>query len=152
MITLHSPVFEIDQYWLIGHGHSSYRFIAEQHLATITGGISRSLYSFPLTAWYDAGPIGLLLWGCFFVQLTRRIDRIRQTARDEDLRYLAIGLSGSSWGLLVASLFAEIPYAWRLMSTYYLATAVCLCAERVTASAVLIHVVATEPGAERRVA
>lgn len=129
-IALNSPVFAAsDQYWLIGHGHSSYRFIAEEHLSRITGGISRSLYSFLLTAWYDIGPTGLALWILFFVQLRRRFALIHQSVTAPEIQTLAWGLLGALWGLAVASMFGEVPYNWRVMGVFYVAAGVCLGAD-----------------------
>jgi uncharacterized membrane protein (DUF485 family) len=128
-IALNSPVFAADQYWLIGHGHSSYRFIAEEHLSRITGGISRSLYSFLLTAWYDVGPAGLALWILFFAQLRRQFTLIHQRSPSPEIRTLAWGLLGALWGLAVASMFGEVPYNWRVMGVFYVAAGVCLGAD-----------------------
>ncbi|MEZ5353957.1 MAG: hypothetical protein R2762_15065 [Bryobacteraceae bacterium] len=128
-VAMNSPVFEIDQYWLIGHGHSTYRFIAEEHLARFNGGLSRSLYSFPLTAWYDGGPLGLLLWIVLFRQLGRRLRRIRDSSPDREVAALASGLCAALWALAVASMFGEVPYNWRVMGSFYLAVGVCMAAD-----------------------
>lgn len=128
-IALNSPVFEIDQYWLVGHGHSSYRFIAEEHLSRITTGVSRSLYNFLLTAWYDVGPAGTALWILFFIQLRRKLASIHLRSPVPAIKTLAWGLSGSLWGLGLAAMFGEVPYNWRVMSAFYLATGVCLAAD-----------------------
>jgi hypothetical protein len=134
-IALNSPVFEIDQYWLAGHGHSSYRFIAEEHLSRITTGVSRSLYNFFLTAWYDVGPAGLTLWILFFVQLRRKLASIHSRSPAPAVRTLAWGLSGALWGLGIASMFGEVPYNWRVMGAFYLATGVCLAADEAVRAA-----------------
>lgn len=128
-IALHSPVFEIDQFWLIGHGHSSYRFVAEEHLSQITSGVSRSLYNFPLTAWYDSGPAGLVLWVLFFLQMRRKLSSIEARSLSPAVRTLAGGLHGALWGLGMASMFGEVPYNWRVMGVFYLALGVCLAAD-----------------------
>ncbi len=128
-IALNSPVFEVDQYWLIGHGHSSYRFIAEEHLSRITAGISRSLYNFPLTAWYDGGPAGLTLWALLFSQLRRKLGQVRLRSPVPAVRTFASGLLGALWGLGLASMFGEVPYNWRVMGVFFLATGVCLAAD-----------------------
>jgi hypothetical protein len=125
-IVSHSPVFQIDQYWIFGHGFFSYRFIAEEHLAAITGGISRSLYNFLLTAWYDAGAFGLALWILLFVQLSRRFRHIHRTCPSLDIRAIAWGLLGALWGLALASMFGEIPYSWRIMGFFYTCSGICL--------------------------
>ena len=128
-IAINSPVFEVDQYWLIGHGHSSYRFVAEEHLSRITSGVSRSLYNFFLTAWYDGGPAGLALWALLFLQLRRKLGQIQIRSPIAPVRTLAHGLLGALWGLALASMFGEVPYNWRVMGVFYLATAVCLAAD-----------------------
>jgi hypothetical protein len=128
-IALHSPVFDVDQYWLIGHGHSSYRFIAEEHLSRITTGISRSLYNFLLTAWYDAGPAGLLLWMLLFLQLRRKLESVHTKSALPAIRTFAWGLLGALWGLALASMFGEVPYNWRVMGSFYLAVGACLAAD-----------------------
>jgi hypothetical protein len=125
-IVMNSPVFEIDTYWLIGHGHSSYRFVSEQHLASFMGRVSRSLYNFPMTVWYDAGLLGLLLWTALFVQLNRYLRQAAARAVDPVSGALAEGLRAGMWGLLVASMFSEVPYNWRVMGFFYCATGVCL--------------------------
>ena len=127
-IVMNSPVFEIDTYWLIGHGHSSYRFVSEQHLASFMGRISRSLYNFPMTVWYDAGIGGLLLWTAFFFQLNRFLRRASARSTDPTISALAEGLRAALWGLLVASMFSEVPYNWRVMGFFYNALGVCLAA------------------------
>ncbi|MEZ5399634.1 MAG: hypothetical protein R2729_08180 [Bryobacteraceae bacterium] len=128
-IALHSPVFEVDQYWLTGHGHSTYRFVAEQHLARVHNGLSRSLYSFPLTAWYDAGPLGLALWVLLFRQLGSRLRSIRDSSEHGETAALARGLCAALWALAAASLFGEVPYNWRVMGSFYLGVAICLAAD-----------------------
>jgi hypothetical protein len=130
-VAMNSPVFEIDQYWLTGHGHSTYRFIAEEHQSRFQQGLSRSLYSFPLTAWYDAGPLGLLLWILLFRQLGKRLRRIRDNSPDAEVGALAGGLCAALWALAAASLFGEVPYNWRVMGSFYVAAAVCLAADEV---------------------
>ena len=100
---LNAPVFQWDNYWLSGHGHSAYRFVAEQHLAKFTSGLSRSLYNFPLTVWYDIGPFGFLLWCVLFVQLLRRFKRIANHSVQPELRALASGLQAGLFGLATAS-------------------------------------------------
>jgi len=127
-IVLNSPVFEIDSYWLIGHGHSSYRFISEQHLASFMGRVSRSLYNFPMTVWYDAGIGGLALWIAFFFQMNRFLRRASLQVSDPVVSALAEGLRAGLLGLLVASMFSEVPYNWRVMGFFYNATGVCLAA------------------------
>ena len=129
-IMLNAPVFEWDSYWLAGHGHSAYRFVAEQHLAKFTSGLSRSLYNFPLTIWYDAGPFGFLLWCVLFVQLWRRFKRIAAQSLQPELRALASGLQAALFGLATASLFGEFPYNWRVMGYFYACCGACLAAER----------------------
>lgn len=129
-IMLNAPVFEWDDYWLAGHGHSSYRFVAEQHLSKFTTGISRSLYNFPLTLWYDSGPFGFLLWCVLFVQLWCRFKRIALQSAQPELRVLASGLQAALFGLAAASLFGEFPYNWRIMGFFYACAGVCLAAER----------------------
>ena len=131
-IALNSPVFDIDSYWLIGHGHSSYRFMAEEHLSRFTSGISRSLYNFFLTAWYDVGPVGFALWILLFVQLRRKLDSIHRRSPLPAVRTFAWGLLGGLWGLGLASMFGEVPYNWRVMGAFYLATGVCLAADEAT--------------------
>ena len=131
-IAMNSPVFEIDQYWLVGHGHSSYRFVAEEHLSRITQGVSRSLYNFFLTAWYDGGPAGFGLWIMLFVQLRRRLTAIHARSPVPAVRTLAWGLLGALWGLGLAAMFGEVPYNWRVMGAFFLATGVCLAAEEST--------------------
>ena len=133
-ITLNSPVFTVDQYWLVGHGHSSYRFIAEEHLSRITSGISRSLYNFLLTAWYDAGPTGACLWIVLFAQLRKRLTMIHQRCPAPAVRTLAWGMLGALWGLVLASMFGEVPYNWRVMSVFYVGVATCLAADEATRS------------------
>jgi hypothetical protein len=127
-VALNSPVFQVDEYWLSGHGHSSYRFIAEEHLSRITGGISRSLYNFLLTAWYDAGPLGLAFWILAFLQLLRRLEQIAASSSAPDVRALAWGLRGALWGIAVAAMFGEVPYNWRVMGFFYLSAGICLAA------------------------
>jgi hypothetical protein len=127
-IALNSPVFDIDAFWLVGHGHSSYRFIAEQHLAQFTRGVSRSLYNFPLTIWYDAGAIGLALWVLLFVQLNRRFGEMAHRSAMPELRALSDGLRAALWGLALASMFGEIPYNWRVMGFFYTCAGACLAA------------------------
>ena len=122
----HSPVFQIDQYWLLGHGFFAYRFIAGEHLALITGNISRSLYNFLLTAWYDAGAFGVALWILLFVQLSRRFRFIHQTCPSMEIRAMAWGLRGALWGLALASMFGEVPYGWRVMGFFYTCAGICL--------------------------
>ncbi len=134
-IARNSPVFEIDQYWLIGHGHSSYRFVAEEHLSRITSGVSRSLYNFFLTAWYDGGPVALTLWILLFLQLRRRLSTVQARSPAKPVRTFASGLSGALWGLAVAAMFGEVPYNWRVMGVFYLATGVCLAADEAARSA-----------------
>ncbi|MFN7925805.1 MAG: O-antigen ligase family protein [Bryobacteraceae bacterium] len=134
-IALNSPVFEVDQYWLTGHGHSSYRFIAESHLAAITGRLSRSLYNFFLTIWYDAGPAGLLLWILLFRQLNRKFTWLADAGSSNEVRAMAKGLLGALWGLAAASMFSEVPYNWRVMGVFYTAVGVCLAAEAAGARA-----------------
>ncbi len=126
MIALNSPVFEVDQYWLVGHGFFSYRFVAEEHLARLTNGVSRSLYNFLLTAWYDAGPAGLVLWLAVFVQINRRLSMASTTSPSDHVRSLATGLRGALWGLTLASMFGEVPYAWRVMGFFYTCLGICL--------------------------
>jgi hypothetical protein len=138
-IALNSPVFDVDQYWLIGHGHSSYRFVAEEHLSRITQGVSRSLYNFFLTAWYDAGPAGLTLWILFFVQLRRQLASIYKRSPAPEVRTLAWGLIGAWWGLALASMFGEVPYHWRVMGAFYLAAGVCLAADQAAREAFQTH-------------
>lgn len=135
-IALNSPVFTVDTYWLIGHGHSSYRFIAEEHLSRVTAGVSRSLYNFGLTAWYDAGPIGVGCWVVLFLQLRKRIAQIQQRSPLPAARIFAKGLSGALWGLAAAAMFGEVPYSWRVMGVFYLATGVCLAADHAARAAV----------------
>jgi hypothetical protein len=130
LIALNSPVFEIDSFWLIGHGHSSYRFISEQHLSSIIGRVSRSLYNFPMTVWYDAGALGIILWTTLYIQLNRYFRRIAQQASDLAVGALAEGLQAALLGLLVASMFSEVPYNWRVMGFFYCATGICLAASR----------------------
>lgn len=129
-IMLNAPVFEWDNYWLAGHGHSAYRFVAEQHLAKFTNGLSRSLYNFPLTIWYDIGPFGFLLWCVLFVQLWCRFKRIATQSVQPELRALASGLQAALFGLATASLFGEFPYNWRVMGYFYACCGACLSAER----------------------
>jgi hypothetical protein len=129
-IMMNAPVFEIDSHWFTGHGHSSYRFVAEQHLSRFTTGISRSLYNFPLTIWYDAGFFGLLLWGLFYFQLRARLRRISRQGQSGELRTLAMGLSAGLSGLAVASLFGEFPYNWRIMGFFYSCCGACLACDR----------------------
>ncbi len=129
-IALNSPVFEVDEYWLAGHGHSSYRFIAEEHLSTITRGISRSLYNFLLTAWYDVGPLGAGLWILAFLQLLRTLESIAAGSVSDDVRALAWGLRGALWGICIASMFGEAAYNWRVMGYFYLCTGICLAADQ----------------------
>ncbi len=128
-IAVNSPVFEVDQYWLIGHGHSSYRFVAEEHLSRITSGVSRSLYNFLLTAWYDGGPACLILWAVLFLQLRRKLGQIEARSPLPAVRTFAHGLLSALWGLGLASMFGEVPYNWRVMGVFYLATGVCLAAD-----------------------
>ena len=135
-IALNSPVFTIDPYWLIGHGHSSYRFIAEEHLSRVTAGVSRSLYNFLLTVWYDIGPIGIACWILLFVQLSRRLGHIQQRSPLPAARTFAKGLSGALWGLATAAMFGEVPYSWRVMGVFYLATGVCLAADQAARSTI----------------
>lgn len=135
-IALNSPVFNVDQYWLVGHGHSSYRFIAEEHLSRITTGISRSLYNFLLTAWYDVGPAGVCLWFVLFAQLRKRLTMIHQRCPAPAVRTLAWGVLGALWGLVLASMFGEVPYNWRVMSVFYVGVAVCLAADEAARSLV----------------
>jgi len=130
VIAMNSPVFQFDQFWLTGHGHSSYRFIAEAHLASITGGVSRSLYNFLLTVWYDAGVAGIVLWILLFLQLSGRFKSIARHNPDSRVRSLATGLRGALDGLAIASMFGEAPYNWRVMGFFYLLTGVCLAGER----------------------
>ena len=130
-IVLNAPVFEWDSYWLAGHGHSSYRFIAGEHLSRFTSGISRSLYNFPLTVWYDVGPVGLLLWCVLYVQLRRRLARIAAQTVQPELRALAGGLQAGLLGLAVASMFGEFPYNWRVMGFFYACCGVCLACDQV---------------------
>lgn len=125
-IVWNAPVFEWDSYWLAGHGHSSYRFIAGEHLSRFTSGISRSLYNFPLTVWYDIGPFGFLLWCILYVQLRRRFARIAAQTAHPELRALAGGLQAGLLGLAVASMFGEFPYNWRVMGFFYTCCGVCL--------------------------
>ena len=127
-IAMNSPVFDVDQYWLVGHGHSSYRFVAEEHLSRITQGVSRSLYNFFLTAWYDAGPAGLGLWVLLFAQLRRRLSAVHAGSPVPAVRTLAWGLLGALWGLGLAAMFGEVPYNWRVMGAFFLAAGVCLAA------------------------
>ena len=134
-IAINSPVFEVDQYWLIGHGHSSYRFVAEEHLSRITSGVSRSLYNFPLTAWYDGGPVGLILWALLFLQLRRKLGQVEAHSPLPTVRTFAHGLLGALWGLALSSMFGEVPYNWRVMGVFYLATAVCLAADEAARTA-----------------
>jgi len=129
-IMLNAPVFEMDSHWFTGHGHSSYRFVAEQHLSRFTTGISRSLYNFPLTIWYDAGFIGLVLWTLLYFQLRGRLRRIARASRTVELRSLAVGLTAALAGLAMASLFGEFPYNWRIMGFFYACCGVCLACER----------------------
>lgn len=129
-IMLNAPVFEWDSYWFAGHGHSAYRFVAEQHLAKFTNGLSRSLYNFPLTIWYDAGLFGFLLWCALFVQLWRRFKRISMQSVQPELRALASGLQAALFGLATASLFGEFPYNWRVMGYFYACCGACLAADR----------------------
>jgi len=129
-IAMNSPVFTIDQYWLVGHGFSSYRFVAEEHLATITRGVTRSLYNFLLAVWYDGGAFGLVLWIVLFVQLNRRLGRIAAFCPWQHARALAWGLQGALWGLAMAAMFSEVFYSWRVMGTFYTATGVCLAADQ----------------------
>lgn len=129
-IMLNAPVFEMDSHWFTGHGHSSYRFVAEQHLSRFTSGISRSLYNFPLTIWYDAGFFGLLLWVLLYFQVRGRLRRIARSSRQSELRALAMGLSAALAGLAVASLFGEFPYNWRIMGFFYSCCGACLACDR----------------------
>jgi O-antigen ligase len=129
-IALNAPVFTIDSYWLAGHGYSSYRFVAEEHLAGITRGVSRSLYNFLITVWYDAGLAGTVLWILVFVQLFRRFRTIREKARHSEIQALAHGLTGAAAGILVAAMFGETPYNWRVMGFFYASAGVCLAAYR----------------------
>jgi hypothetical protein len=128
-IAMNSPVFEFDQYWLIGHGHSSYRFVAEEHLSKISRGVTRSLYNFPLMAWYDAGPAGLLFWILLFRQLSTKLARIGAASPSEEVRTLASGLRGALWAVAISSLFGEVPYNWRVMGVFYSAVGVCLASD-----------------------
>ena len=134
-IALNSPVFDVDPYWLVGHGHSSYRFIAEEHLSHITSGVSRSLYNFFLTAWYDAGPVGVALWIVMFAQLRKRLTMIHRHCRTPAIRTFAWGLLGALWGLALTSMFGEVPYNWRVMSVFYVGVGVCLAADEAARSA-----------------
>jgi hypothetical protein len=127
-IAANSPVLEIDEYWLTGHGHSAYRFIAEQHLLQFTRGVSRSLYNFWLTVWYDVGLFGIVLWILLFAQLHRALSRTAVQAANPNLRALARGLSGALWGVAAASMFGEIPYNWRVMGVFYNSVGVCFAA------------------------
>jgi hypothetical protein len=127
-IAAHSPVMEVDGFWLAGHGHSAYRFIAAQHLSQFTRGVSWSLYNFWLTIWYDVGFLGIVLWIAFFAQLSRSLRQVARRAADPDLRALAWGLWGALWGILAASMFGEIPYNWRVMGVFYNSAGVCLAA------------------------
>jgi len=129
-IMLNAPVFQWDSYWLAGHGHSAYRFVAEEHLSHFTKGLSRSLYNFPLTVWYDIGPFGLLLWCLLWVQLWRRFKRIAAQTEQPELRALASGLKAGLFGLAVASLFGEFPYNWRVMGFFYCCCGSCIAAWR----------------------
>jgi len=128
-VVLHSPVFDMDQYWLTGHGFFSYRFVAEEHLSRITGGITHSLYNFPMTVWYDAGPVGLTLWIVLFLQLNKRFLLIASSPAWAELRALAWGLRGALWGLAAASMFSEIPYGWRVMGFFYTCCGICFAGE-----------------------
>jgi hypothetical protein len=152
-----APVFDPDAFWLAGHGHSSYRFAVEPHSSQFGASVSRSLYSFPLAAWYDAGAAGLVLWVLVFVQFNRRFAALagesvrtpggrgghpvvrptadaidshgsRMPAADSDVRSLARGMRGALWGLAVAALFAEVPYHWRVMGVFYICAGICLSA------------------------
>ncbi len=134
-IALNSPVFDVDPYWLIGHGHSSYRFIAEEHLSRITSGVSRSLYNFFLTAWYDAGPVGVILWIVMFAQLRKRLTMIHRHCPAPAVRTFAWGMLGALWGLALASMFGEVPYNWRVMSVFYAGVGACLAANEAAHSA-----------------
>ena len=128
-IAMNSPVFQFDQYWILGHGHSSYRFIAEEHLSRIARGVSRSLYNFPLTVWYDVGAAGCFLWVLFFHQLNRRLSGIAETCPDDEVRTFASGIRGAFWGIAVAAMFGEVPYNWRVMGVFYASAGVCLAAD-----------------------
>jgi O-Antigen ligase len=138
-IARNSPVFDIDQYWLIGHGHSSYRFVAEEHLSRITTGVSRSLYNFLLTTWYDGGPVVLTLWILLFIQLRRRLNAVQVSSPSRAARTFASGLSGALWGIALAAMFGEVPYNWRVMGVFYLATGVCLAADEAARAAASSH-------------
>ncbi len=139
-IALNSPVFELDPYWLVGHGHSSYRFIAQEHLSRITSGLSRSLYNFFLTVWYDAGPIGVILWIVMFAQLRKRLTTIHRHCPAPAVRTFAWGMLGALWGLALASMFGEVPYNWRVMSVFYAGVGTCLAANEAARSAAVPRV------------
>ena len=130
LIALNSPVFEVDAFWLFGHGHSSYRFISAQHLSSFIGGISRSLYNFPMTVWYDVGAAGLALWIAAYIQLSGYLRRLSNRSHEPAISALAEGLRAALFGLLIASMFSEVPYNWRVMGFFYNATGVCLAASR----------------------
>jgi hypothetical protein len=141
-IVLNSPVFEIDAYWLAGHGHSSYRFVSEQHLSSFINRVSRSLYNFPMTVWYDAGLAGLCLWTAFCFQLGRIFHRAANQRHDPQVAAFASGLRAALWALVVASMFSEVPYNWRVMGFFYNATGVFLALEGAAHSAArrnLVH-------------
>jgi len=127
-IALNAPVFQVDAYWIAGHGHSAYRFVAEEHLSRITRGVSRSLYNFFLTVWYDLGLAGTALWIALFVQLLRKFRTLAAEIRHPEIQALAFGLWGATWGILTAAFFGETPYNWRVMGFYYTAAGVCLAA------------------------
>lgn len=129
-IALNAPVFQVDSYWIAGHGHSAYRFVAEEHLSRITRGVSRSLYNFFLTVWYDLGLAGTCLWIALFVQLLRKFRTLAAESRHPELQALAFGLWGATWGILTAAFFGETPYNWRVMGFYYASAGVCLAAAR----------------------
>jgi hypothetical protein len=128
-IVSNSPVFEMDSYWLFGHGHSSYRFIADQHLSTIMSRSSRSLYNFPMTVWYDSGLAGILLWVLLLFQFDRFLKRAIRDSRIE-VSALAEGLRAALWGTVLASMFSEIPYNWRVMGFFYNALGICIAAAK----------------------
>jgi hypothetical protein len=51
---LNAPVFEWDSYWLSGHGHSTYRFVAG-NISRGSPTASAEVSTISLTIWYDMG-------------------------------------------------------------------------------------------------